>query len=116
MVYEPFYDEERMDIISIDELHDKVENIGENDLILDVRSSEEFFSGHIEGAQNTPHEEVQGLIADLKNYDHVYVHCKMGGRAKMASETLIKAGLDNIVCVGNGGMERWTQMGWPVKK
>jgi rhodanese-related sulfurtransferase len=40
----------------------------------------------------------------------------MGGRAKIASEALINAGLDNIVCVGNGGMERWKDMGWPVQQ
>ena len=105
-----------MEIISIDELHDQVQKKGENNLILDVRSPEEYSAGHIEGSQNTPHEEVSGIADDLKTYDNVYVHCKMGGRAKMASEALINAGLENIVCVGNGGMERWTQMGWPVQK
>ncbi len=103
-----------MEIISIDELHDKV--LGEKDLILDVRSPEEYSAGHLEGSQNTPHEEVDSIVEDLKSYDTVYVHCKMGGRAKMASDTLTNAGLKNIVCVGNGGMERWTQMGWPVQK
>jgi rhodanese-related sulfurtransferase len=103
-----------MEIISIDELHDKV--LGENDLILDVRSPEEYSAGHLEGAQNTPHEEVDRIKEDLKSYDNVYVHCKMGGRAKMASDALTGAGLENIVCVGNGGMERWMQMGWPVQK
>jgi rhodanese-related sulfurtransferase len=105
-----------MEIISIDDLHEKVQSMGGNNLILDVRSPEEYSSGHIEGSQNTPHEEVSGISGDLKAYDKVYVHCKMGGRAKMASEALINSGLDNIVCVGNGGMERWMQMGWPVKK
>lgn len=105
-----------MDIISIDELHDKAQQVGGNDLILDVRSPEEYSAGHIEGSQNTPHEDVSSVAEDLKKYDKVYVHCKMGGRAKMASEALINSGLDNIVCVGNGGMERWTQMGWPVQK
>ena len=105
-----------MDIISIDELHDLVQDMGENSLILDVRSPEEYSAGHIEGSQNTPHEEGRGISEDLKSYDKVYVHCKMGGRAKMASEALTNAGLDNIVCVGNGGMERWGQMGWPVKQ
>lgn len=104
-----------MEIISIDDLHEKVSSLGDNDLILDVRGADEYSSGHIEGSQNTPHTEVGGIASDLKSYDKVYVHCKMGGRAKMASEALINAGLDNIVCVGNGGMERWGQMGWPVK-
>ena len=105
-----------MDIISIDELHDLVDGMTEKTLVLDVRSPEEFSAGHIQGAQNTSHEEVGGIANDLKAYDKVYVHCKMGGRAKMASETLINSGLENIVCVGNGGMERWGQMGWPIER
>ena len=111
-----FFGEGVMEIISIDDLHDKIEKMGDNNLILDVRSPDEYLAGHIEGSQNTPHTEVSGIAEDLSSYDNVYVHCKMGGRAKMASEILIDAGLDNIVCVGNGGMERWTQMGWPVVK
>jgi phage shock protein E len=113
--YKSFFGEEVMEIISIDELHEVVENMGDNNLILDVRSSEEYSAGHIKGSQNTPHEEVSGISSDLSSYNKVYVHCKMGGRAKIASEALISAGLDNIVCVGNGGMERWKDMGWPVK-
>jgi phage shock protein E len=105
-----------MEIISIDELHDKIVDMGENNLILDVRSPEEYSAGHIEGSQNTPHEDVTSIVEDLGSYDKVYVHCKMGGRAKMASEALINSGLNNIVCVGNGGMERWIQMGWTEKK
>lgn len=105
-----------MEIISVDELHSRIEQMGDNNLILDVRSAEEYSAGHIEGSQHTPHDEVSGIANDLSRYDNVYVHCKMGGRAKMASEALINAGLENIVCVGNGGMERWMQMGWPVQK
>ena len=36
-----------MEIISIDDLHDKYDDLGDNDLILDVRSPGEFGSGHI---------------------------------------------------------------------
>jgi len=104
-----------MDIISIDELHKRVENLGDNDVILDVRSPGEFSEGHIPGAVNTPHEEVGSIADELKTSGTVYVHCKMGGRAKMASETLVGLGLTNIVCVGNGGMQRWREMGWPVE-
>ena len=105
-----------MEIISIDELHEVVENMGDNNLILDVRSAEEYSAGHIKGSQNTPHEEVSGISSDLNSYDKVYVHCKMGGRAKMAAETLKGAGLENIICVSDGGMQRWEDMGWPLTK
>ena len=104
-----------MKIISIDELHEKNDALGDNELVLDVRSPGEFGSGHIKGARNQDHETVTDITEELKTLDTVYVHCKMGGRAKMASEALENAGLTNVVCVGNGGMERWGQMGWPVE-
>ena len=104
-----------MENISIDDLHDKVSSLGSNDLILDVRSPAEFDSGHIKGARNQGHEEVGDISDELKKYDTVYVHCKMGGRAQMASQTLNGMGLENIVCVGNGGMQRWTDQGWETE-
>jgi phage shock protein E len=105
-----------MEHISADELHNRTPTLSSDDLILDVRSPSEFNEGHIEGAQNTPHEEVTSEVENLKSYKTVYVHCKMGGRAKIAAETLEGAGLENIVCVSDGGMQRWTDMGWPVAK
>lgn len=104
-----------MEHISIDELHSRIDNLNDQQLILDVRSPEEFSEGHISGAQNTPHEEVGSIAEDLKKYETVYVHCKMGGRAKMAAEVLSGSGLSNIVCVGDGGMHRWNEMGWPLE-
>ena len=105
-----------MEHISADELHSRIENLSSEDLILDVRSPSEFNDGHIEGAQNTPHEEVTNEVEDLKKYKTVYVHCKMGGRAKIAAQALQEAGLENIVCVSDGGMQRWEDMGWPLVK
>ena len=105
-----------MEHISADELYNRTQNLNPDDLILDVRSPAEFNDGHIEGAQNTPHEEVTKEAVDLKKYKTVYVHCKMGGRAKIAAQALQGAGLENIVCVSDGGMKRWEDMGWPLVK
>ena len=58
-----------MEHISADELHSRIENLSSEDLILDVRSPSEFNDGHIEGAQNTPHEEVTNEVEDLKKYN-----------------------------------------------
>ena len=104
-----------MEQISIDQLYERVQNLGDNDLILDVRSPSEYSEGHIPGARNTPHEDVHFVADELKDYNIIYVHCKMGGRAKIASQTLNDLGLNNIVCVGDGGMQRWREMGWPVE-
>ncbi len=104
-----------MEHISIDTLHDLVPEMGEDELILDVRTDEEWEEGHIKGARLQPHDEVVAIADELKKYKKVYVHCKMGGRAQRASEALVDAGLDNIVCVSQGGMHRWMEMGWETE-
>ena len=106
-----------MERISIDKLHDEiVPKLGSDELILDVRTVEEFDEGHIKGARNKTHEEVDQIANELKQYKAVYVHCKMGGRAQRAAEALEMEGLDNIVCVSDGGMHRWMEMGWEVER
>ena len=104
-----------MDKISIDKLHDLIPDLGEEDLILDVRTPGEFAEGHISGARNQDHESVDSIANELKIYKNVYVHCKMGGRAQKAAEDLEMAGLTNIVCVSQGGMHRWSEMGWELE-
>jgi rhodanese-related sulfurtransferase len=101
-----------MEKISIDKLHDLMTDMAAEDLILDVRTPAEFSEGHIKGAINQDHETVGSIADDLKNYKTVYVHCKMGGRAQLAAADLEAAGLTNIVCVSQGGMHRWMEMGW----
>lgn len=104
-----------MEHISIDTLHDLVSDMGEDELVLDVRTDEEWEEGHIKGARLHPHDDVVAIADELKKYKKVYVHCKMGGRAQRASEALTQSGLDNIVCVSQGGMQRWMDMGWETE-
>ena len=104
-----------MEHISIDDSHNRIQDLGPNDLILDVRTPEEFQAGHIQGAHNTPHGEVVDIADTLRQYQTIYVHCKMGGRAKVAAQALQGTGLNNIVCVGDGGMERWMEAGWALE-
>ena len=101
--------------ISVDELHDLTSGMSDEDLILDVRTPAEFSEGHISGARNQDHETVGAIADQLKKYKTVYVHCKMGGRAQKAAADLEMAGLTNIVCVSQGGMHRWTEMGWEIE-
>ena len=104
-----------MENISVDKLHELVPDMGDEDLILDVRTPEEFLEGHIPGARNQDHETVSSIADELKKYKNVYVHCKMGGRAQKGAADLEMAGLTNIVCVSQGGIQRWMDMGWEVE-
>ena len=104
-----------MEHISIDRLHELIPDMGEDDLILDVRTPGEFSAGHIAGARNMDHESVKSIAGELEGKNKVYVHCKMGGRAQKAAEELESAGLTNIICVSQGGMHRWEEMGWDLE-
>ena len=73
-----------MENISIDELHDRSKSFGDNVLILDVRSAEEYASGHIVGSQNTSHEEVNGIVA----YSLFQMPVKQADRLKIYNKAL----------------------------
>ena len=101
--------------ITLQDLYKKSQQLGPKDVILDVRNPDEFQSGHIEGALNIPAPQLAARAGELKGYEKVYIHCKRGGRAKMAFETLQASGLDNVVCVHDAGMDAWIESGYPVK-
>ena len=106
--------------IAVQELKKLIDSNSESFVLIDVRNVNERQIAHISGSVLVPLASIEdgtGIprIRSLIENKRLIVHCKMGGRAKMASEALENAGLTNIVCVGNGGMERWGQMGWPVE-
>jgi rhodanese-related sulfurtransferase len=93
-------------------LHNKLES---SEVILDVRTVEEFTAGHIENALNIPLDQISGKINDLKKFKTIYIHCKRGGRARTAFEALSQMGLKNLVCIHDAGMDMWIEKGYPVK-
>jgi rhodanese-related sulfurtransferase len=101
-------------LMTLTDFADRHLNLGENDVILDVRNPDEFQAGHIKGALNIPLPEVGTRADELKKYHQVYIHCKRGGRAKTAFELLKSAGLENLVCIHDAGMDLWMENGHPV--
>ena len=102
--------------ITLQDLYKKSSTMGPKDLILDVRNPDEFQAGHIENARNIPVSEILAHANELKAFENVYIHCKRGGRAKTAFEALKNAGLTNLVCIFDAGMDAWIENGYPVKK
>ena len=76
------------------------------DVVIDVRTPQEFQSGHVEGALNLPHETIGQDIAKAKvaKDDHVILYCKSGRRADIALGTLKGLGFSNIE--NYGGFEQ----------
>ena len=80
----------------------------ENYVILDVRTAQEFASGHIPGATLLPNETIGTEdIPLLPDKDQlILVYCRSGNRSKQAAEKLAQLGYTNIVEFG--GINSWT--------
>lgn len=77
--------------------------------LIDVRTSEEFNAGHIEGAINIDfkNEEVfyqSFLRLDKKN--PVYVYCRSGNRSKKSADKLLEMGFSKVYDL-KGGYIDW---------
>ena len=68
-------------------------------IIIDVRTEEEYESGHIEKAINIPYTEIESNV----NYDKnqaLAVYCRTGVRSSEAAKTLEKMGYTKIYDLG----------------
>ena len=79
--------------VSWDEVHsDRSE---QEDVIVDVRRTDEYDTQHIEGAVNVPLHELLHRMDDLPNRK-LWVHCGSGYRASVAASLLQRAGKDVV--------------------
>ena len=68
--------------------------------LVDVRTPEEFESGHVHASVNIPLDEVTDRLDEFSGKDHIIVFCRSGSRSGMAKAILAQAGLTNVT---NGG-------------
>jgi rhodanese-related sulfurtransferase len=99
--------------ISAAELHAQRESDA-TPAILDVRTPEEYASGHIPGAVNIPFEQVAERIAEIDATNGVAVYCMIGPRARKGEAALLAAGHEKVFHL-EGGMSAWQAAGFPVE-
>ena len=79
-------------------------------VIVDVRTSAEFSTGHISGAKNIPLQVLQGKIATLKKDGKPVITCCASGMRSGSATSLLKShGIQSI----NGGP--WTSLQQIIK-
>ena len=86
-------------------------------VVLDVRTAEEFAEGHIAGAINISHEQINAnlsKIIGLKDQT-VVVHCRSGRRAISAENDLRAAGFSDLRHL-DGDMIGWQSADLPLVK
>jgi hydroxyacylglutathione hydrolase len=68
----------------------------ESGTIVDVRTSAEFASGHIDGAVSFPYTRLRARVEELPQDGPLYVHCGSGSRAALAASFLQAQGREVI--------------------
>lgn len=79
----------------------------DDEIVLDVRTPEEYAEAHIPGAINVPNEEIgEESIAELPDKDQIIlVYCRSGNRSKEAAQKLADQGYTNVIEFG--GINDW---------
>lgn len=89
----------------------------EDALILDVRDTGEFESGHITGARHLPERQVMERVKEIEKFKDraIIVVCASGMRSSAAVTALRKSGFNGAVNL-SGGVGAWVQAGMPLEK
>jgi len=105
-----------MQTIDVRDLKDLLSHESAADtLVIDVRTPVEYQREKIVGVVNMPLDDIENYVDDLRDYNHVYVHCASGNRSTQACTKLDTLGLDNIVNV-SGGITAWKDAGFHTRE
>src|SRR5690554_4646070 len=69
----------------------------ENAFIVDVRSAQEFASGHFEGAVNIPVDQIESNLEKFEGHEQIVVYCRSGSRSGTAKNILVREGFTDII-------------------
>ena len=76
----------------------------QNAVVIDVRTAEEFATGHIEGSVNIPVENISSVEYDKDTL--IIVYCASGMRSANAAKTLVDLGYTSVHNL-DGGLINW---------
>ncbi len=85
------------------DINDGIAEYKTNDgaVLLDVRTSEEYRDGHIDGSVNIPLDRISSVENTIKDKNTPrYVHCYSGIRSGQAVSYLKKIGYENVRNIG----------------
>jgi hydroxyacylglutathione hydrolase len=86
--------------ISAEKLSERMKNETVN--ILDVRKEGEYISEHVNGAENTPLDNINDHMSMIDKDKTYYVHCAGGYRSMIFASILKSRGFENLIDVKGG--------------
>ena len=81
-----------------------------NVTLIDVRTSEEYESGHLDKAQNIDFLNEELFITEIEKFDKsqpIYIYCRSGNRSGKAATLMQELGFQTIYDL-EGGYLNWT--------
>ena len=99
--------------ITADKVYEILKTQKDNYIILDVRTKEEYDSGHLESAVLIPVDDLEARYGEIVKNKPLIVYCKSGRRS--AKATVILVGKDfSPVYDMTGGIDAWKSKNYPV--
>jgi rhodanese-related sulfurtransferase len=82
--------------------------------LVDVRQTEEYAQGHLQGARLLPLDAWPGCLTELERSRPVLLYCRSGRRSARALELLLRNGYE----AGHlaGGILAWEAAGLPLER
>ena len=87
----------------------------EDALVLDVRETGEWSSGHISGARHITLAQLEKRMSELEKFKDkpIIICCASGNRSSSACGKLKKGGFDKVFSL-NGGVSAWMAANLPL--
>jgi len=107
------------EVISVSEASKMIDENNDNQdfVILDVRTDEEYKSGHIANSANIDYKssDFKDQVGKLDKNKTYLTYCRSGRRSAGASKTMKELGFENIVMI-DGGIMAWDGAGLPISQ
>ena len=82
--------------------HDVAELDLDRDILVDVRTTEEYSLGSITGAVNIPMDDLRNRLSELPRNRKLYIFCQVGLRGYLASRILKQNGYNEVFNLSGG--------------
>ena len=81
---------------------EQIQHLQSDDVLIDVRSSDEFSRGTIPTAINIPVDEIRARLHELPSDKKIYLFCEVGQRGYLAQRILMQSGYQHVYNLSGG--------------
>ena len=77
-----------------------INSVSDEFIVIDVRTLEEFESGHIEDSSNIEWQEISSITDNINKDQKIYLYCRSGRRSQNATDILVDLGYKDVTNLG----------------